>query len=78
MFQVWQNQPFSGKMFSSESTVPVYQTFDHIVMKCPEKRAPKAKGRESKTSWKKRKKKPRGIHSVEQTVTVAEPVDKTA
>ena len=47
-------------------------------MKCPEKCAPKAKGGKSKESWKKRKKKPGGIHRVEETVTVAEPVDKTA
>ena len=75
MFQVWQNQPFSGKMFSSESTVHGCQKFGHIVMKCPEKCAPKAKGGKSKKSWKKRKKKPGGIHRVEETVTVAEPVD---
>ena len=47
-------------------------------MKCPEKRAPKAKGGESKKSRKKRKKKHGGIHSVEQAVTAAEPVDETA
>ena len=52
MFRVWQNQPLSGKMFSSESTVHGCQKFGHIVTKCPEKRAPKAKGGESKASWK--------------------------
>ena len=46
-------------------------------MKCPEKCAPKAKGGESKKSWKKRKTKP-GMHSVEVTVTAGEPVDETA
>ena len=67
-------------MFSSERTVHGCQKLDHIVMQCPEKCAPKAKGGESKKSWKKRKKKPGGIHSVEETVTVtvAEPVYKTA
>lgn len=54
------------------------QKFGHIVTKCPEKRAPKAKGGESKKSRKKKKKKPGGIYSVEETVTMAEPVDKTA
>lgn len=47
-------------------------------MKCPEKHAPKAKEGESKKRWKKRKREPSGIHSVEETVTMAEPVDKTA
>ena len=45
--------------------------------KCPEKRPPKAKGGESKKSRRKKKRKPGGIHSIEETETVAEPVDKT-
>ena len=45
-------------------------------VKRPEKRPPKAKGGESKKSRKKKKRKPGGIHSIEETETVAEPVDK--
>ena len=66
-------------MFSSESTVSCgCQKFGHMVTKCPEKRAPKAKGGESKKSRKKKKRKPGAFYSVEETVTMAEPVDKTA
>ena len=54
------------------------QKFGHIVLKCPEKRAPKAKGGESKESRKKRKRKPGGVHNIEETMTMAEPVEKTA
>ena len=38
----------------------------------------KAKGGESKKSWKKKKRKPGGIHRLEETDTGVEPVDKTA
>ena len=54
------------------------QKLGHIKTKCPEKRAPRAKGGESKKSREKRKRKPGGIHSIEQTVTMTEPLDKTA
>ena len=36
------------------------------------------KGGESKTRGKKRERKPSGIYSFEETVTMAKPVDKTA
>ena len=54
------------------------QKFGHIVLKCPEKRAPKDKGGESKKGRKKKKRKPGGVQSVEETMTMAEPGDKTA
>lgn len=43
-----------------------------------EKHASKAKGGETKRNKKKRKKKPGGIHSVEEADTMAETVDKTS
>ena len=47
-------------------------------MKCPENRASKAKGGESKRNKKKKKKKPGGNHGVEEADTMAETVDKTS
>ena len=67
-----------GKCFHCKAQYHGCQKFGHIVLKCPEKRAPKAKGGESKKSRKKRKRKPGGVHSIEEMVTMAKPVDKTA
>ena len=66
------------KCFHRKAQCHGCQKFGLIVLKCPEKRPPKDKGGESKKSRKKKKRKPGGIHSVEETETVAEPVDKTA
>ena len=66
------------KCFHRKAQCHGCQNFGHIVLKCPEKRPPKAKGGETKKSRKKKKRKPGGIHSIEETETVAEPVDKTA
>ena len=66
------------KFFHRKAQCHGCQKFGHIVLKCPEKHPPKAKGGESKKSRKKKKRKPGGIHSIEETETVAEPVDKTA
>ena len=66
------------KCFHRKAQCHGCQKFGHIVLKCPEKRPPQDKGGESKKSRKKKKRKPGEIHSVEETETLAEPVDKTA
>ena len=66
------------KCFHRKAQCHACQKFGHIVPKCPEKRPPKAKGGESEKSRKEKKRKPGGIHSVQETETVAEPVDKNA
>ena len=58
------------KCFIAEHSIIV------TVLKCPEKRAPAAKGRESQKSKKKEKRKSDGIHSIEEMETMVEPVDK--
>ena len=68
----------SKKCFHRKAQCHECQKFGHIVLKCPKKRVPKAKEGESKKSGKNRKRKPGGVHSVEETVTIAEPEGKTA
>ena len=65
------------KCFHRKAQCHGCQKFGHIVLKCPEKRAPKVKGGESKKRTRK-KRKPSGVHSVEEIVAMAKPVDKTA
>ena len=59
------------KYFHRKAQCHGCQKFGHIVLKCPEKRAPKDKGGESKKGRKKKKRKPGGVHSVEETMTMA-------
>ena len=73
-FRCGKNNHSPEKCFHRKAQCHGCQKFGHIVLKCPKKRAPKAKGGESKKSRKKRKRKPGGVH----TVTMAEPLDKTA
>ena len=77
-FRCSKNNHSPEKCFHCKTQCHGCQKFGHIVLKCLEKRAPKAKGGESKKSRKKRKRKPAGVHSVEETVMMAEPLDKTA
>ena len=65
-------------MFSPESTVSwMPEVWPHRNEVSGEASS-KTEGGESKTRWKKRERKPSGFHSFEETVTMAEPVDKTA
>ena len=67
----WKNV-FAGK----HNVMDTRSLARHIVIKCPEKRAPRKP--KAKRESKKKEKKPVGIHSVEEMETMAEPVDKTA
>ena len=74
---MWKVNHSPEKCFHRKAQCHGCQKFGHIVAKCPEKRAPREPRARSGES-KKKKKKPGGIHNVEESESMAPPVDKTA